>query len=60
MEELNEKLQTAIKALESLDVEGKLLLEGRLRLGDSALLDRLADLACDVRSHARYSKRAQS
>ena len=60
MKELNKKLQTAIKALESLDVDGKLLLEEQLKLGDSALLDRLAHLAGDVRSHALASKRAQS
>ena len=52
-------LEIAIKTLELLDVEGKLLLEEQLKLGDSALLDRLAHLAGDVRSHALASKRAQ-
>ena len=56
---LDSHLMIAIKALELLDVECKLLLEGRLKLGDSALLDRLAHLAGDVRSHALASKRAQ-
>ena len=53
---LDSHLEIAIKALELLDVEGKLLKEGQLRLGDSALLDRIADLAGDVRSHALASK----
>ena len=57
---LNAHVEIAIKALELLDVECKLLLEGRLRLADGALLDRLAHLAGDVRSHALASKRAQS
>ena len=57
---LNSHLEIAINVLELLNVEGKLILEEPLKLGDSALLDRLAELACNVRSHALGGIRAQS